>query len=209
MYIPPYFKIEDPDAIERIVSENGFATLITPSSDGIKATHLPLLYAPPGSSEDAGTINGHMARANDHWKAFDAIAESLAIFQGPDSYISPEWYETAPAVPTWNFAVVHMRGALELIDDREWLSSHVDDMVRFHEAKALDHPPEPSDPEFKAKLLGGIVGFRMKVKTIEAKFKLNQNRSKADRARVAEVLDGSGDQSAAGIAALMRTHGDK
>lgn len=121
MYIPPYFKIEDPEAIESIVSENGFATLITPSSDGIKATHLPLLYAPSSVTGECGTITGHMARVNDHWRSIDGQSESLAIFQGPDAYISPEWYETAPAVPTWNFAVVHMRGPLELFDDREWL----------------------------------------------------------------------------------------
>jgi transcriptional regulator len=118
MYIPPYFKIEDPEAIEKIVSESGFATLITPSSDGIKATHLPLLYEPASSSKDAGIINGHMARANDHRRSIDGASESLAIFQGPDAYISSEWYETAPAVPTWNFAIVHMRGPLKLIDDR-------------------------------------------------------------------------------------------
>jgi len=207
MYIPPYFKIEDPEAIERIVSENGFATLITPSSEGIKATHLPLLYVPRGSSEDAGIINGHMARANDHWRSIEGQSESLAIFQGPDAYISPEWYETAPAVPTWNFAVVHMRGPLELIDDREWLTSHVDDMVKFHESRALDHPPAPPNPELKASLIGGIVGFRMTVTTIEAKFKLNQNRSDADRQAVADTLDASGDQTDSDVAALMRKHG--
>ena len=205
MYIPDDFKIEDPEAIKQIVSDNGFATLITPSPDGLKLSHIPLLYDP---SEDGGIINGHVSRANDHWRAFDGEDESVAIFQGPDAYISPEWYKTVPAVPTWNFAVVHMRGPLELIDDREWLSSHVDDMVKFHESRALDHPPEPSDPEFKAKLLGGIVGFRMKVTTIEAKFKLNQNRSDADRLAVADTLDASGNQTDAEVAALMREHGD-
>ena len=208
MYIPPYFKIEDSEAIEKIVTENGFATLITPSSDGVKATHLPLLYVPPGASDEHGIINGHMARANDHWRSINGQSESLAIFQGPDAYISPEWYKTAPAVPTWNFAVVHMRGPLELIDDREWLSSHVDDMVQFHESRALDHSPKPSDPDFKGKLLGGIVGFRMTVNTIEAKFKLNQNRSDADRLAVADTLDASGNQTDAEVAALMREHGD-
>ena len=204
MYIPPYFKMDDPEAIQRVVRENGFATFITPSGDGVKATHLPLLYTPnPGN----GVIEGHMARPNDHLSALAGDAESLAIFQGPDAYISPEWYETAPAVPTWNFAVVHMRGSVEVIDDVEWLSAHVDQMVKFHESRALDHPPAPPDPEFKASLIGGIVGFRMAVTSIEAKFKLNQNRSDADRLSVADTLDASGNQTDADVAALMREHG--
>jgi transcriptional regulator len=205
MYIPDYFRNEDPEAIDKIVSENGLATLITPSPDGLKATHLPLLFA---RLDDAGTITGHMARANDHWKALDGSAESLAIFQGSDAYISPEWYETAPAVPTWNFAVVHMRGTIELIDDREWLSAHVEEMVEFHESRTLDHAHEPSDPELKAAILGGIVGFMMKVTSIEAKFKLNQNRSDADRLAVVDALDALGNQTASDVAALMREHGE-
>lgn len=204
MYIPPYFNMDDPEAIQRVVRENGFGTLITASPDGLKATHLPLLYTPDSES---GVIAGHMAKANDHWRALDDATESLAIFQGPDAYISPEWYETAPAVPTWNFAVVHMRGSVELIEDREWLSAHVDDMVAFHESRALDHPPSAPDIDLKASLLPGIVGFQMTVQTIEAKFKLNQNRDEEDRTAVADVLAASGDDGAEGIADLMRKHG--
>ncbi len=205
MYIPPYFKMDDPEAIERVVRENGFATLITASTEGLNATHLPLLYTPaPGK----GVIAGHMAKANDHRGVLEDSAESLAIFQGPDAYISPEWYETAPAVPTWNFAVVHMRGPVELIEDPEWLAAHVDDMVHFHESRTLDHPPVAPDPDLKASLLPGIVGFQMKVQTIEAKFKLNQNRSEEDRLAVADVLDASGDQAASDVASLMREHGN-
>ena len=197
--------MDDPEAIQRVVRENGLAMLVTASSEGLKATHLPLLYTP---SPDGGEIAGHMARANDHWRVLDGEAESLAIFQGPDAYISPEWYETAPAVPTWNFAVVHMRGPIELIDDREWLSSHVDDMVHFHESRTLDHPPAAPDSDLKASLLGGIMGFRMTVQSIEAKFKLNQNRSEGDRLAVADQLDTSGSQTAVEVAALMREHGE-
>ena len=205
MYVPPYFKIEDSEAIERIVSEYGFATLITPSPDGLKVSHIPLLYERSG---EGGIITGHMARANDHWRAFGGEAESLAIFQGPDAYISPEWYEEGPAVPTWNYAVVHMRGPIQVMDEPDWLSGHVDELVKFHETKALGHPAAPTDPELKAKLLGGIVGFRMNVTTIEAKFKLSQNRSAADRSKAAQRLDASGDQAAGEIAALMRRHGE-
>lgn len=206
MYIPSYFKMDDPEAIERVVRENGFATLITASPHGLKATHIPLLFTP---SPGQGVIAGHMARGNDHLLALAGDAESLAIFQGPDAYISPEWYETTPAVPTWNFAIVHMRGPMELIDDVEWLSDHVDQMVKFHESRTLDHPPSSPDPELKASLIGGIVGFQMKVTSIEAKFKLNQNRSDADRLAVADTLEASGNQTDAEVAALMREHGPR
>ncbi len=201
MYIPEYFKVEDPEAIEKIVRENGLGTLITPSADGLKVTHLPLLYARAGE-----VVTGHMSRGNDHWKALDGGAESLAIFQGPDAYVSPEWYEEGPAAPTWNFAIVHMRGPVKAIEASEWLSAHVDELTERHETKALGHP-NLTDPEYKAGRLGGIVGIEMKVTTIEAKFKLNQNRSASDREQVADQLDASGDQLAAGVAALMRKHG--
>lgn len=208
MYIPDDFKIEDSEAIEQIVSEYGFATLITPSPDGLsndlKVSHIPLLY---DRSDDGGTITGHMARANDHWQAFDGETESLAIFQGPDAYISPEWYEEGPAAPTWNFAVVHMRGPVHAIEGREWLSDHVDELVEHHETKTLGHSTA-TDSEFKAIRLGSIVGIRMKITTIEAKFKLNQNRSAADRSKVAQHLDASGNEVAGRIAALMRRHGE-
>ena len=204
MYTPPGFKIEDPDVIRRIVDENGFATLVTPSDDGVKVTHLPLLFEPLGST---GAIAGHVAKANDHWQAFDRAAESVAIFQGPDAYVSPEWYEATDAVPTWNYAVVHMRGSITLNSDPDWLMAHVDQMVVFHENKALGNPGVGAPEEIKLKLLNGIVGFQMQVTSIKAKFKLSQNRSKADQVSTAKNLDGTGDQSSAEIAALMRKHG--
>ena len=129
MYIPRLNRVDDPETIRKFVSDVGFATIVTSGDAGLKVSHLPVLYvASPGE----GVINGHMAKGNDHWKAFDGLAESVAIFQGPDAYVSPEWYETRPAVPTWNYAVVHMRGTVEAIHDEEWLVQHVDELVDFH-----------------------------------------------------------------------------
>jgi transcriptional regulator len=204
MYTPPGFKIDDPAAIKRIVDDNGFGTLVTPSDDGVRVTHLPMLFVPSGGG---GVISGHMAKANDHWPAFDGVAESVAIFQGPDAYISPEWYVATDAVPTWNFAVVHMRGPITLIDDPDWLLPHVNEMVEFHENKALGNPGVSAPEEVKQKLLSGIVGFQMQITTIEAKFKLSQNRSKADQVSTAHALDQIGDQESSEVAALMREFG--
>ncbi|NQW16062.1 MAG: FMN-binding negative transcriptional regulator [Chloroflexi bacterium] len=204
MYTPPGFKIEDPEVIRRIVDDNGFATLVTPSGDGVKVTHLPLLFEPSG---DGGVINGHMAKANDHWQMFDGTAESVAIFHGPDAYVSPEWYETPGAVPTWNYAIVHMRGPITHIDDTDWLLAHVDELVDFHENKALGNAGTGAPEEIKLKLINAIIGFQMQVTTIEAKFKLNQNRSKADRVKAANSLDQTGDHGSMEIAAMMREFG--
>ena len=201
MYIPRWNKIEDRDTIRQFVDDVGFASLVTPSDSGLKVTHLPLLYV---DSPGDGIISGHMAKKNDHWKVFDGEQESVVIFQGPNAYVSPEWYETRPAVPTWNYGVVHMRGAVTMIDNTDWLIQHVDDLVDFHEAGIGDGSKEASYEEIRTKLLGGIVGFQMHVESVEAKFKLSQNRSEEDRRRVAEKLGASEDGQSAAVAELMR-----
>lgn len=201
MYIPRLNKIDDPEIIRQFVSEIGFATLVTPSEVGLKVSHLPVLCVPsPGD----GVINGHMAKGNDHWKAFDGTAESVVIFQGPNAYVSPEWYETRPAVPTWNYGVVHMRGRVTPLHSEEWLIQHVDELVDLHEVGIGEGSNEASYSEIRNKLLGGIVGFQMSVDSIEAKFKLSQNRNAADRVGVIEALDASGEGQSVAVAQLMR-----
>ncbi len=126
------------------------------------------------------------------------------IFQGPNAYVSREWYETRPAVPTWNYGVVHMRGPVAAIHDAAWLSKHVDELVDTHEAGIGEGSNDPSYSEIKSKLLGGIVGFEMTVEIVEAKLKLSQNRSEEDRKRVVEALSASGDGRSAAVAELMQ-----
>jgi transcriptional regulator len=201
MYIPRLNRMEDRETINKFVSDIGFAALITPGADGVKVSHLPLLYAPsPGD----GLISGHMAKANDHWKAFDGEQESVVIYQGPNAYVSPEWYESKPAVPTWNYTVVHLRGAVTAIHDPEWLTAHVDELVDFHEAGVGPGTKDPDYVEARVKMLGGIVGFEMPVGSIEAKFKLSQNRTEEDRRLVAEQLGSLGDTQAAAVARFMK-----
>lgn len=205
MYIPRLNKVDDPETIRQFVSDVGFATLVTPSDAGLRVSHLPVLYV---ASTDNGVVSGHMAKGNDHWKAFDGTAESVVIYQGPDAYVSPEWYESKPAVPTWNYSVVHMRGAVTAIHDDEWLVEHVDELVDFHESGIGEGSAEWSYAEIRDKLLGGIVGFQMEVASIEGKFKLSQNRSAEDRRGVIEALESSGDGRSAAVAELMRRNGE-
>ena len=204
MYIPRLNRIENRETIRKFVSDVGFAALVTPGDSGLKVTHLPLLYV---DSPGEGVVSGHMAKANDHWKSFDGETESIVIYQGPNAYVSPEWYESKPAVPTWNYGVVHMRGAVTAIHDADWLMAHVDELVDFHEAGIGDGSKEASYEEIRNKLLGGIIGFEMTVETVEAKFKVSQNRSEEDRRRVAEKLGSSGDGWSVAVADLMRGDG--
>jgi transcriptional regulator len=204
MYIPRLNKVEDFETIRRFVSDVGFAVLVSPSESGLKVSHLPLLYV---DSAGNGVISGHMAKGNDHWKVFDGEQESVVIFQGPNAYVSPEWYETRPAVPTWNYGVVHMRGSVTAIHDPEWLIQHVDELVNFHEDGIGEGSKEASYEEIRMKLLGGIVGFQMTIESVEAKFKLSQNRSEEDRAGVIEALGASGVGQSEAVAKLMRENG--
>ncbi len=204
MYIPRLNKVDDPETIRQFVADTGFGALVSPSETGLKVTHLPFLYV---NSPGEGVISGHMAKVNDHWKAFDGEQESVVIFQGPNAYVSPEWYETRPAVPTWNYGVVHMRGAVTAIHDPDWLIKHVDELVDFHEVGIGEGSKDASYDDIRTKLLGGIVGFQMQVDSVEAKFKLSQNRSEEDRRRVVNNLDASGDGQSAAVARLMREDG--
>jgi transcriptional regulator len=205
MYIPSWSRVDDAEVIRQFVSDVGFATLVTPSVDGLKVSHLPLLYV---SSPGDGVISGHMAKANDHWQAFGSEQESVVIYQGPNAYVSPEWYKSMPKLPAWNYGVVHMRGLVNAIHDDEWLIQHVDELVDFHESEYGEGTKEASYEETRTKMLDGIVGFQMKVESVEARFKLSQNRNDEDRRSVAEHLAVSTNGQSAAVAKLMRENAE-
>src|SRR5579864_6650019 len=117
MYIPPAFRIEDKAKLAAFLRQHSFATLITQDDAAPFASHLPMLFRPDRGPH--GTLLAHMARANPQWQHFAGGREALAIFHGPHGYISPSWYETAPAVPTWNYAAVHAYGPAAIITDHD------------------------------------------------------------------------------------------
>ena len=151
---------------------------------------MPLLYV---YSPGAGMISGHMANGNDYWKTFDRETESVVIFQGPNAYVSTQWYESKSAVLTSDYGVVRIRGVVTAIHDSDWLIARVDKLVDFHETGIRDGSSEASYERIRTKLLGEVVGFQMAAETVEAKLKLSQNRSEEDRRRVAEKLGSSRD----------------
>lgn len=205
VYTPSHFETTDRAAIARLMHDHPFATVITPSGPDPHISHLPLLLVP--GCEPHGTLIGHMARANPHWRSV-AQAESIAIFHGPHAYVSPAWYaEPSKAVPTWNYAAVHACGMLDIIEDAAETRSVLDTLVHRFEAHR-DAPWAFAMPERQRDaLVGAIVAFRMRIRRLSAKFKLSQNRSADDQARVVSALDGEGDTDAASLAAWMRTYG--
>src|SRR3954468_4765577 len=117
LYIPPHFRAQDPEALFRFIEEHAFATLVSTGPAGLHVSHIPFLPERDG----AGRVRllAHVARANDHWKALEQATDVVAIFHGPHAYVSPTWYGSHPAVPTWNYPVVHAPGRAGPMDEAE------------------------------------------------------------------------------------------
>jgi transcriptional regulator len=191
MYIPNAFHVSDSSVLDEFIMHNSFATLVSTVDGTLFATHLPLILDRPHSSQ--GVLFGHVARANPHSRAFDGHQEALAMFHGPHAYISPSWYTTSPAVPTWNYAVVHVYGVPHVVEDDVWLANLVDRLVALYEAGMPTPWPGVLPAEFKANLLKAIVGFSMEITRVEGKFKLGQNRPHGDQLGMVRQLEASAD----------------
>ena len=202
LYLPDHFTARDRAMIARLVHDHPFATLITPGSPEPLVTHLPLLHV--ADCEPHGTLFGHFARANPH-AAIAPDIESIAIFHGPHAYVTPSWYaDPSSAVPTWNYAVAHAHGAIEFARDAVETRAVLDLMIHRFEADR-EMPWTLGLPAGQlAAMVGAIVGFRIRVKRLDGKFKLSQNRTPEDRRRVAAGLEGENYADAAATAAWMR-----
>ena len=177
MYVPAHFAAPD-DALAQLLAAPGAVDLVSSTADGLTATTLPMLYDPA-----AGTLAGHLARTNTQWR--DTVGDVLVIVRGPDAYVSPAWYaskaEHGRVVPTWDYLLAHVHGELVVHDDVDWLAAHVRRLTESHEAArpepwAVDDAPE----RFVAGQLRAIVGVEVRIRRVEAKWKLSQNRPGAD-----------------------------
>lgn len=201
MYNPAPFKIEERDALHTLMRQNSFAVLITTDEDGRPfAAHLPFLL--DVEAGEAGTLRAHMARANTQWRHFRNGQEALIVFQGPHAYISPAWYSTQPAVPTWNYAAVHACGTPRLLD-AEALRSLLYATAALYEGVGAEEWQFEMGPEYVEQMMRGIVGFEIVLTRLEGKLKMSQNRSETDRRQVIEALHSSGRASDAEVANLM------
>jgi transcriptional regulator len=198
MYIPKYFAIQGEEMKYETIEQNSFATLFSQHNGEPYATHLPLLL-----NRETLTLYGHFARPNAQWKDSEN-QQVLAIFQGPHSYISPSWYETNKAVPTWNYVAVHVYGELEVVEDKQELLNSLQDLVHKYEDPQSIYSLDDVDPDYMAGLSKGIVGFKIKINKIEGKAKLSQNHSIERRNLVVEKLEKVGSEGSKRIAELMR-----
>lgn len=206
MYIPKHFDEPRVDVLHELIRARPLATLVTFSSGGINANHIPLHL----SEEPApfGTLRGHVARSNSIWKDYAEDVEVLAVFHGPDAYITPSWYptkfENGKAVPTWNYAVAHAYGALRVIDDVSWLRAHLEALTAHNEA-AFPEQWQLSDAphDFTEKLIGAVVGIEIVITRLSGKWKISQNQPAQNRAGVIQGLRASGRAESMEMAALV------
>lgn len=180
MYVPRHFRVKDRDEAFRFVRQNSFGLLVTSGPELPAITHLPMLL-----SEDQEFLFGHVALANPHWESFGCL--STAVFTGPHDFVSTANYEIHPSVATWNYTAVHLHGRTEKLDG--------DELIHLLRRLTLAYDPEiekmhPEDlkSEFLAHHAQGVVGFKMRIEGMDAKYKLSQNKQSADRHRVMEAV---------------------
>lgn len=192
MYCPRSFALADASALHTAIDAHPFASLITVDNDGPTAEHLPLLRtATTGESAAGGVLYGHIARANPLWQAGER--DALAIFQGPQAYVSPGWYpekrEHGRVVPTWNYLVVHAHGRLRFIEDRDWLMQCVDALTRrFEQGRATPWSLADAPLEYLDGLCRAIVGVELTIERLVGKHKASQNKPSATREAVRRGL---------------------
>jgi transcriptional regulator len=205
VYAPDAFAEDRRDVLIEAARRIRFASLIACAKGRPIAAHVPLLL-----KDDGGRlrIEGHFARPNPVARAFEAGAEALALWRGPDAYVHPRWYPKAegrPVLPTWNYLAVEARGPSTLIDDAAWLVAHLEELVAVNEAERPDawDLGETADGHVED-LLPGILGVTVEVEDIAGVWKLSQDHPRADRQGVVRGLEAEGTPDAAATAAVMR-----
>lgn len=203
MYIPKQFQITDTAWCHALMRAQSFAVMITADDEGVPfATHLPFLVDP--ARGPLGTLRGHVARANPHWRYVAAGRPTLVVFSGAHAYVSPSWYATHPSVPTWNYVAVHATGSGALVEDPERVKALLADLVRTYEsAGPTAWSFEGLAADYLAGMQRGIVAFEIPIERLEGKAKLSQNRDAVDQARTREALAATDDPLARAVAALM------
>jgi transcriptional regulator len=205
MYVPPAFREDDLAALHGTMRETRLANLVTATAEGVTATPLPLFLVP--DEGPYGTLYGHLARGNPQWR-LPPTNDALALFMGPDAYVSPSWYpsklEHGKVVPTWNYIAVHAFGPVEFFTDADRLLEVVTRLTNLHEqSRARPWAVTDAPENFVRAQLKGIVGLRLPIARLEGKRKMSQNRSAEDRAGVTAGLTASEQASDRAVAALI------
>ena len=208
MHIPKKFRQEDTNKLIALIKDFPFATLIGSNESGAQVMHLPLLI----KNEDGQSysLNGHIAKVNPFWQQIRQGDKVVAVFHGPNCYISPNHYPTklehGKAVPTWNYVVVHAEGNIKFHHDKEWLYTHIDELSQQHEQKSekpwsINDAPE----DYIQKMLPAIVGIEISINNIEGQWKLSQNQPAKNQQGVIQGLMDTENPNAQAIAKMMIT----
>jgi transcriptional regulator len=209
MYLPSHFAETRPEVLHAALRAHPLGLLVTQdAAHALDANPVPFLL--DASRGPHGTLRAHVARANPVWREARQDTESLVVFQGPQAYVSPGWYaskaEHGKVVPTWNYVTVTARGALRVIDDRDWLRGLVGELTGRHEAsQATPWQVDDAPPDFIDTMLKAIVGIEIELVSLQGKWKVSQNRPAADRDGVAEALGRAGDAQMAALVRAGRT----
>jgi transcriptional regulator len=212
LYLPAHFSETRIEIMHALMRAHPLSTLVTQCDSGLVANHVPVETL--DEPMPFGCIRGHIARANPLWREYRAETPALAIFQGPQVYISPSFYptkvETGEVVPTWNYAVVHASGKLRFIEDAGWLRAFVAGLTAAHEAPRsapwkIDDAPAP----YIDKMLRLIIGFEFSIAALAGKWKVSQNRSRADQQGVIQNLQNADDADSHEMAAMLADLGSR
>lgn len=203
MYLPSHFAETRAEVLQELIHAHPLGTLVTAGPAGLEANHVPFEYDPLPAP--FGTLRAHVARANPVWREFSGEVEPLVVFQGPQIYITPSWYqtkaETGKVVPTFNYIVVHAYGAMRAIEDRAWLRDFVGKLThRFESPRAQPWAITDAPEDFIAAHLGAIVGLEIQLTRLIGKWKTSQNRPPADRTGVVAGLREADDAVAQAMA---------
>ena len=210
MYVPPHFREDRPSVLHEAIRQSRLATVVTLSPGGLMASHVPLHLDPEPAPY--GTLRGHVARANTQWRDSASEVEALAIFMGPEAYISPSWYATkredGKVVPTWNYVAIHAYGRIAFFDDPTRLLALVTKLTDTHEAKrAAPWAVSDAPANYIRARLKGIVGFELPIARLEGKWKMSQNQPVENRLGVAEGLRREGGPSETAVGMIMARDG--
>lgn len=200
MYVPSHFAESNLDKLHDFIERHSFGLLVSSVESVPFATHLPFFLERNAGRH--GTLIGHMARANPHWRELGSLM-ALVVFSGPHAYISPTWYEGENVVPTWNYVAVHAYGRVQLVHDKDALLKIVQDSIAIYEAAMPKPWSLDADEVFVDRLLSQIVGFHIEIEKIEGKFKLNQNHPVERREKVIRALQEHGGENNLAVADLI------
>jgi transcriptional regulator len=210
MHIQKHFAETRVPVLHELIRAWPLAAFVVVDGGEIVVNHMPMVIDPRDS--EPGILKGHIPRANDIWKVLDGKQKAVAVFNGPQAYVTPSWYpskaEHGKVVPTWNYVVAHAHGCPRPIEDTEWLLDHLHEMTSMQES-VREHPWKISDApaSYMDKMVRNIIGIEMPISHLEGKWKVSQNRPEADRLAVAKGLRDRGDANSLAMAALVLGEG--